>query len=63
MGCCDTSARTDEKHARDPLCAPILVDCLVMEDAPNRLICMGQQLARLGSVTRFGTVDPAVVPA
>jgi hypothetical protein len=24
-----------------PLCALILVECLVMEDAPNGLICVG----------------------
>ena len=34
--------------ARDPpLCALILVDCLVTEDAPNGLIGMGKQLAGL----------------
>ena len=32
-------------HAEPPLCALILVECLVTEDAPEGLIYMGQLLA------------------
>ena len=32
-----------------PLRAPILGDCLVREDVPSRLICMGLSNARVGS--------------
>jgi len=36
------------ENARNRLiCALILVDCLITKDAPNGLICMGQQLASL----------------
>ena len=34
-------ARTRMRVREPPLCALILVECLVTEDAPNGLICMG----------------------
>jgi hypothetical protein len=40
-----------------PLCALILVECLVTEDAPKWLICIGRRLAVLSSNARLGTVD------
>jgi hypothetical protein len=41
----------------------IHVDCLVTADAPNGLICIGQQLAALSSNARLATLDLTVFPA
>src|SRR5215471_4664019 len=48
------SPPTPESRVRYPPCALILVDCLVMEAAPNGPICMGQQLAGLKLRCRTG---------
>jgi len=38
----DARTECDERsRAVPPICALILVDCLVTKDAPNGLICMG----------------------
>ena len=56
--------------AEPPLCVLILVECLVTEDAPNRLIGMGQQLTGLklqcqirdcGSHGVSGLITPGVM--
>ena len=56
------TART-RASAQCRLIALILVECLVTEDAPKWLICMGQQLAALGSNAGLGTVDLTVLGA
>jgi integrase len=45
------------------ICVLILVDCLVMEAAPNVLICMGQQLAGISCNAGLEIVDLTVFPA
>jgi hypothetical protein len=45
-----------------PLCALVHIDCLVTADAPNALICIGQQLATLSSNAGRATLDLLVFP-
>src|SRR5262249_11539968 len=49
-----TGAGWRQRADSRPICALILVDCMVMEAAPNGLICMGQQLAGLKLRCRTG---------